>query len=139
MNNSLEYRKKEAEEIDAWARANIPEYRIYGEPQRLNIGRMIRQAKAYGIDNVYNLVHLAKLYIRTNIDINFSQSANWNKNKASRDDCGNVNSFTYNGAIYLNPYLTKPANSVLIHELTRANEQDWGTWKCMTLEGTKNW
>ncbi len=130
---------QEAMEIDAWARANIPEYRMQNEPTKLSIRAMIRQARAYHIDNIYNLVHFAKLYIRTNIDINFSQYVGWNKNKASKNDNGNVNSYTYDGAIYLNPYLTKSANSVLIHELTRANELDWGTWKCMILEGTKNW
>lgn len=131
---SYEDRQKEKQEIDAWARANIPEYRMQGEPTKLSIRAMIRQAKAYGIDNVYNLVHLAKLYIRTNINIGFSQSVPWNKKTTSNDTNNNFNSYTYESTLMLNPYMQKHIKSMLLHEFSRAKEQDLGIIKFMIFE-----
>ena len=128
---------QEAMEIDAWARANIPEYRMQGVPTKLSIRGMIREARAYHIDNAYDLVHLAKLYIRTNIAICFSDWAGFLKSKTVKDNGDDINSHTYAGTIILNPYLTKPVNSILVHELTRAKELmplDQGCYY-MVLEG----
>ena len=124
----------ETKKIDDWARKNIPEYRMELTRQ-LPVRAMIRQARACKVDDIYNLVTLARLFLHTNIEIAFSQESFRLNNKMLKDRFDSINAFTRNGVINLDLYISKSANAVLLHELTRAKEHNMGSWSFMTLEG----
>ncbi len=112
--------RQQAEEIDSYARENIPDYMRLSDPNKSMIRKVIREGRSTGIA-ADQLLEIARVSAHAGVDVTFDEKSNYRGHDKEGNEVFSDGYYDPNtNRIVVNPNSKRTTERVIIHELDHA-------------------